>query len=127
MGMCQYNCQKSNELYSTIKIDKRNIKIECLDEHEHNLLNDDKQIAATAQRLINNSVHRTNRSSLNPSCKNITNNIILNNIILIPHSQSEVCESDKSEEYGSKNSISSINIKRRPIFAKLNTKRSSKQ
>lgn len=126
MGMCHFNCQNSIELFSTMKNDKKNIKIEDLDENENDLLNEDKQLAATAQRLINNTVYKTNRSALYPSYKHLTNNIVINNIILIPHSQSEVSESDKSEEFQSKNSLPSINIKRRPIIAKLNTRKSSK-
>lgn len=126
MGLCPCSYNMSNEICSTIKNDKSNIKIENLDENEDKLLNTDKQMAVKAQRLINKTMQKLHRSSLKPISKTITNNIIINNIIVLPHSQSEISESEKSEELDSKNSLPSINIKKRPIFAKLNTKKSSK-
>lgn len=126
MGLCQWNCQNSSELRSTIKNDKGYIRIENLDEIEDSLLKVNKQSALNAQRLFNNTFQTSNRSSINPISKNLTNNIIINNIIVLHHSKSEVTESERSEEFDSRKSLASINIKRRPILDKLNTKRSSK-
>ena len=126
MGPCPCSCKHSNELWSTLKNDQSKINIENLDENEDKLLNADKQNTVKAQRLINHSVRKIPKSSLNPVTNTITNNIIINNIIVSPHSKSEISESEKLEHIDSRNSIISISIKKRPIFAKLNTKKSSK-
>ena len=127
MGLCPCTCKLSNELYSTIKNDQSKINIENLDENEDKLLNNtEKHKTTKAQRLINHSIQKIPRSSLNPVSNNITNNIIINNIVVSPHSKSEISECEKLENLDSRNSLISINIKKRPIFAKLHTKKSSK-
>ena len=126
MGLCPCSCKLSNELYSTIRNDQSKINIENLDENEDKFLNTDKHKTAKAQRLINHIIQKIPRSSLNPVSKSITNNIIINNIVVSPHSKSEISENEKMEPLDSRNSLISINIKKRPIFAKLHTRKSSK-
>jgi hypothetical protein len=126
MGPCPCSCKLSNELYSTIRNDQSKINIENLDENEDKFLNTDKHKTAKAQCFINHTMQKIPRSSLNPVSKSITNNIIMNNIVVSPHSKSEISENEKMEPLDSRNSLISINIKKRPIFAKLHTRKSSK-
>ena len=126
MGLCLCTCNCSNDLLFTKKKDNNNINIENLDEHEDKLLIANKQKIDNAHGLIDHTVQKIPRLSLNPLSNGITNNIIINHIIISPHSKSEVRENERVETFDSKNSLVSINIKKRPIFAKLNTKKSSK-
>jgi hypothetical protein len=126
MGLCLCSCNCSNELSTIKKKDKSNINIENLDEQEDKFLNTDNQEIKKAQELIEEIVPKIPRLSLNPHSNGITNNIIINNIVISPHSKSDVRENDRLETFDSKNSLISINIRKRPIFAKLNTRKSSK-
>ena len=123
MGICP--CIDVVLLNAALKQDnKSHIIIEDLDQNEDKVLHNAKEITVNAQRMINTTFHQFACKSLtnNSADKHVTNNIIINNFIIIP--QYKRHHSENESNYNSENSNSSLALKRRPIYEKLLSKKS---
>ena len=122
MGICP--CINVVFLHASLKQDKKAnvVVIEDLDKSEDKVLNNAKELV-NAQRMINTTFQRlgnkySSNHSLHSMDQQFPNNIVINNIIIIPQYKRN------HSEHESENSCSSLPVKGRPIYAKLLSKKS---
>ena len=119
MGICNCSC-----VYTSLQNEqKSSVKIEDLDKNEHkeNFIQNEKEFAINEQKIINNLVSNNFSFSLNKFNQISTKNSLINSIDLSnKHSHSE---NQQSKSF-SRNTFSSLSVKRKPIFEKLKQKSS---